>query len=610
MLANTPLIGQADDFEDLTTENWTNGAPAAEPVNTAGGPGGAADRFLQVSSAGIFGAGSRLAVFNVTQWIGNYVNQGMTSVEMDLKNFTASPVPIRIALRTSPGGGTTPGYASTTAFSVPADNAWHHAVFSLDAGSLTAINSPPPLSTFLTAVGDFRIILANAPALIGDVGTYQIGVDNITAVGQAQLYFQQTTVALPEGNSGTTPFVFNVSLSSVNGGTVQFATSDGSATAADNDYVPTSGTLSFTPGGATTLPVTVVVNGDTLIETDQGFAIDLDSPTNAVLGASSAQGTIQNDDFPSTIAARRVFYNQSAFDGNNASINANDDNAIATDKSAYLPGAGVAAYEHITNYSRGINGIIVDIAGGGLHASINANDFVFKVGNNNSPSTWAAAAAPTAISVRTGAGTSGSDRVEITWAANAVKNTWLEVQVLATVNTGLSSPDVFFWGNRVGDTTSPAAGGSFVTNVGGDGAAIVGAAPASSVGITNRLDVNKSNTINVAGDRAEVVGNSPGSLLRINIGTGGPFAPAGDNGDSGGGDAGVASALAGAGDWSDAAAALPPSVAARLDTLNSGSSAVTAYHEQATASDDSDDEDDAQETPTDDELLELLAGEL
>jgi hypothetical protein len=412
---------------------------------------------------------------------------------------------------------------------------------------------------------------------------------------------------------------------------VAFQTNDGSATTADNDYAGTSGTLTFLPG-ETSQPITVLVNGDIIVEADQDFTVDLSSPTNATLGAGSAQGVIQNDDVAGTVAARRIFYNQSTFDGNNASINTNDDNAIATDKSAYLPGAGVAVYNNITNYHRGINGIMIDIGGGGTHASIGANDFVFKVGNNNSPSTWAAAAAPSAISARTGAGVSGSDRVEITWAANAVKNTWLEVQVLATANTGLTSPDVFFWGNRVGDTTSPATGGTFITNVAGDGAGVAGASPASGVGVTNRFDVNKTNTINVAGDRAEVIAASPGSLLRINIGTGGPFAPEGDGGSnlaaaqasdgsdqaarlSYKGDTGIAAALADlshttgpSGESFVVPVVLPSNVIQRLDAARSSPAVLASVYRDLAGADDSHlDEDDEDDALIADELLELLA---
>jgi secreted trypsin-like serine protease len=319
---------------------------------------------------------------------------------------------------------------------------------------------------------------------------------------------------------------------------------------------------------------------------------------------------------PAAVVSRQVFYNQSAFDGDDASINANDDSAVAPDKSAYLPGAGMAVYNNITNYSRGIDGIMIDIAGTGSHASISANDFAFKVGNNNSPSTWATAPPPSAISVRTGAGVSGSDRVEITWSANAIKNTWLEVQVLPTANTGLAETDVFFWGSLPGDTTYPAADNRFVTNVASDGAAVIAASPAIDVGITSVYDINRSNTINVAGDRAEVIANSPGSLLRIDVGTGGPFAPEGDDGASAGqanavsgDDSGIASALASSsGDSSDSAAApLPSSVDQRLesDGSSANSSATTAYYQQA--EDDTDDANgDDDDSAVDDELLDAL----
>ena len=67
------------------------------------------------------------------------------------------------------------------------------------------------------------------------------------------------------------------------------------------------------------------------------------------------------------------------------------------------PTARLAIFDNITSYTRGINGIMVDLAGGGTHASISASDFVFKVGNNNTPSSWAAGPATPTVSVRIGA---------------------------------------------------------------------------------------------------------------------------------------------------------------------------------------------------------------
>jgi len=40
----------------------------------------------------------------------------------------------------------------------------------------------------------------------------------------------------------------------------------------------------------------------------------------------------------SSVVGRFIFYSGSSFDGNDPGINANDDNSIATDKTALLPG--------------------------------------------------------------------------------------------------------------------------------------------------------------------------------------------------------------------------------------------------------------------------------
>src|SRR5687767_14681429 len=91
----------------------------------------------------------------------------------------------------------------------------------------------------------------------------------------------------------------------------------------------------------------------------------------------------------SSVVAHHVFYNQSAWDGNDAAANAADDAAIATDKSALLPGQ-TATFANYTSYSRGINGIMVDIAGlpVGLGSGPGPTDFTFKIGNDNNPAGW------------------------------------------------------------------------------------------------------------------------------------------------------------------------------------------------------------------------------
>jgi hypothetical protein len=43
-------------------------------------------------------------------------------------------------------------------------------------------------------------------------------------------------------------------------------------------------------------------------------------------------------------------------------------------------------------------------------------------------------------------------RYAITWANGALRNTWLQVTVKANARTGLGSPDVFYFGNLIGDS--------------------------------------------------------------------------------------------------------------------------------------------------------------
>jgi len=104
-------------------------------------------------------------------------------------------------------------------------------------------------------------------------------------------------VTAAEGNAGSSTFSFAVTKTGSTGFTtsVNFATTDGTATVADGDYAPTSGTLSFLPGD-TTKNVDVTVNGDTKHETGETFTVDLSGAVNASIADNQGVGTITNDD--------------------------------------------------------------------------------------------------------------------------------------------------------------------------------------------------------------------------------------------------------------------------------------------------------------------------
>ena len=150
-----------------------------------------------------------------------------------------------------------------------------------------------------------------------------------------------------------------------------------------------------------------------------------------------------------TVVARHIFYNNSHFDGYDSAADNSDDDAIATNKTALLPGQK-SRFTNYTSYSKGINGIMVDI--NGLAGTPQTSDFEFRVGNNSDPANWINEPPPPAeILVREDAGINGSDRVTLTWTDGAIQDQWLMITVLATANTGLAQPDVFFFGNAPGE---------------------------------------------------------------------------------------------------------------------------------------------------------------
>ena len=189
-----------------------------------------------------------------------------------------------------------------------------------------------------------------------------------------------------------------------------------------------------------------------------------------------------------TVVGRHLFYNNSRYDGFDSRASASDDAAIATDKSALLPGA-TATFANYSSYSRGLNGVMIDVAN--LAGAPTLSDFVFRVGNSNTTGSWATAVAPRFLTVRAGAGVSGSSRVSLVWADGAIRQTWLEVTVRATAATGLAAPHVFYFGNAIGEVgDTPANAIVSMTDVN-----LITANAAGTAAVTNRYDVNRDGRV-------------------------------------------------------------------------------------------------------------------
>jgi len=103
-------------------------------------------------------------------------------------------------------------------------------------------------------------------------------------------------VTQAEGNTGATAFNFTVSLATASTGTVtvNYATANGTATAG-SDYAATSGVLTFAPG-QTSKTVTVNVTGDTTVEPNETFYVNLSGASGATIVDAQGAGTIVNDD--------------------------------------------------------------------------------------------------------------------------------------------------------------------------------------------------------------------------------------------------------------------------------------------------------------------------
>jgi hypothetical protein len=109
-----------------------------------------------------------------------------------------------------------------------------------------------------------------------------------------------TGVIQAEGDSGTSNFVFDLTLAAeVSGGvSVSFETVDGTALAG-TDYTATSGSVTFTGNAGEVQHVSVPVFGNLVAQGDRTFALHLTGTSNPQVTANPAQadGVIVDDDF-------------------------------------------------------------------------------------------------------------------------------------------------------------------------------------------------------------------------------------------------------------------------------------------------------------------------
>ncbi|MET0552399.1 MAG: Calx-beta domain-containing protein [Vicinamibacteria bacterium] len=269
--AATPAFGEA-----WPTANRTMNFRVTVRDNFAGG-GATTTDLVQVTVVAAAGPFTITAPNSAVSWTGGTTE----AVTWNVAGTTAAPInAANVAISLSTDGGTT--FPVILAASTPND------------GSENIVVPNLPTTTARVRV-----------QAVGTNAFFDINNANVTVVAGTGPGASVGDVSVTEGNSGTTDALFPVTLTAVSGTpvTVDYTTAPGTATA-PSDYAITAGTLTFAPG-ETTRNVTVAVVGDTNVEPDETFFLNISNLSGGgTIGDAQGQATILNDDFgPATINA-------------------------------------------------------------------------------------------------------------------------------------------------------------------------------------------------------------------------------------------------------------------------------------------------------------------
>jgi hypothetical protein len=275
------------------------------------------------TGTGSFGAATNFTVGTrpISVTVGDFNGDGKS--DLAVANYNSSNVSVLLGTGTGSFGAATNFTVGTGPFSVTVgdfngdgksdlavtnyNNNNVSVLLGTGTGSFgTATNFTVGTGPFSVTVGDFngdgKSDLAVANANSNNVSVL-LNADPTATVTITDVPISLTIndVTLTEGNSGTTNAVFTVSLSSAASTvvSVDYATANGTATAGtDYTALPTT-TLTFNPG-ETSKTITVAINGDNQVESDETFFVNLSNlqtnGSNVTLADNQGQGTINNDD--------------------------------------------------------------------------------------------------------------------------------------------------------------------------------------------------------------------------------------------------------------------------------------------------------------------------
>ena len=148
----------------------------------------------------------------------------------------------------------------------------------------TANNPPETFTVILGSPTNSTIATGTGTGTISDISP--------------TLSINNTTITAPLTGTTTDDFTVTLSAASNKAVTVNYATSNGSATS-PTDYTATSGTLTIAAGQTTGI-IPVPIQGDTANNPPETFNVTLSSPTHATITSPVGVGTI--DDISPTLS--------------------------------------------------------------------------------------------------------------------------------------------------------------------------------------------------------------------------------------------------------------------------------------------------------------------
>ncbi|MEQ1852782.1 MAG: Calx-beta domain-containing protein, partial [Chthoniobacteraceae bacterium] len=231
-----------------------------------------------------------LAVSNVAVTEGT---DAFAQFTVSLGNASTTPVSFNLALVnvSALGGGTDYGSAGAGNLQVFNGAIWVNATSAtIAAGQTSVLVRTPVVNDTLDEASETFTLTATRTA-----GT----TTNASATGTATIADDDPTPSLATSNvtvneaAGTATFTVTLSAASSLPVSVNYSTSDGTATAG-LDYTVSSGTLNLAPG-ATSQTFTVPILNDAIFEQSEFFNVTLNAPSNATVTTATVAGTITDD---------------------------------------------------------------------------------------------------------------------------------------------------------------------------------------------------------------------------------------------------------------------------------------------------------------------------